>query len=240
MSEFTKDQILAAVARLQTWRHRIDVGHGVVTPGVNDCLLELQRLQLPEDLSGMRVLDVGCSDGFYSFECERRGAKEVIAVDDLSSLMNPGENGFSIAHRLRGSQVEFREMSVYDLSVDTVGTFDLILFLNVLYHLRHPMLALQRLASVLSAEGTMVLKSFFIEDFRLMLRGRVWGFDIWSRPRMRFYETTELAGDPTNWWGPNKTCLEGMLRSSGFNRIEFLCRAVERVYYKCGRSAARV
>ena len=117
-----------------SWWHSIDLGHGQVTPGAHS-LEELNgiyaRFNLPDDLSGKRFLDVGCWDGFYSFEAERHGA-EVVAVD----CWRP-EN-FFIARRALQSKVEFREMSVYELSREALGSFDIVLFHGVLYHLRHP------------------------------------------------------------------------------------------------------
>src|SRR5215212_10626501 len=126
------------------WWHSIDLGHGNVTPGVHK-IEELRdnynRLGLPSDLSGKRLLDIGCWDGFYSFEAERHGA-EVVAVD----VWRP--ETFFIAHKALNSQVRFLETSVYELSREQVGSFDIVLFLGVLYHLQHPLLALQRVCEV--------------------------------------------------------------------------------------------
>jgi len=123
------------------WWHSIDLGGGRVTPGVHS-LEELSgnyaRFGLPDNLRGKRLLDVGCWDGFYSFEAERRGA-EVVAVD----VWQP--KNFFVAHRALGSRVQFYEMSVYDLTRERLGTFDYVLFIGVLYHLRHPLLGLERL-----------------------------------------------------------------------------------------------
>ncbi len=127
------------------WWHSIDLGDQV-TPGVNT----LERLQtywidmrFPDDLRGKRVLDIGYWDGFFSFEAERHGA-EVVAVD----CWRP-PNLFK-AHVALNSKVEFREMSVYEVSRRKLGTFDIVLFLGVQYHLRHPLLGLERVCEVSS------------------------------------------------------------------------------------------
>src|SRR5207244_3092089 len=114
------------------WFHRIDLGHGVVTPGIDDSPAKLARLGLPDDLTGKTVLDVGAWDGFFSFEAERRGARHVLATDAFS--WGGGgwgtKHGFELAHRALGSRVESRWIDVLDLSPETVGTFDLVLFLG--------------------------------------------------------------------------------------------------------------
>jgi len=232
-----REDKLKAIAELPHWRHPIPLGDGVLTPGREDCEAEVRRLALPSSLVGLRVLDIGCSDGYYSFECERRGAREVLAIDDMSSLMNPGKNGFSIAQRILASQAAFREMSVFDLDPAEVGEFDVVLFLNVLYHLPDPFLGLRKIAQVMPPGGTMYLKTFFHQDVRVWFRGKALGFDLFrGRPTMRFFESGELMGDPTNWWGPNRPCVEAMLRASGFAQNELLATVGDRLYYRSKRA----
>jgi len=228
----SRDDILQQVATLPLWRHRITLPHGVVTPGREDGETELARLDLPSDLHGRRVLDVGCSDGFFSFECERRGAA-VIGIDDFSSTpFSEGQSGFEIAKRVLNAKAEWRKQSVYELDPEKLGTFDLVLFLNTLYHLRHPLLGLEKIAAVLRPEGVMVLKTYFYRDVRI--RGR--GFDIFRRPIMRFFETDELNHDPSNWWAPNRTCLEAILGASGFTDLIKMGVYSDRIYYRCSKA----
>jgi tRNA (mo5U34)-methyltransferase len=197
------------------WYHQIEVAPGVVTPGVNDSQMVLAALQLPERLDGMRVLDIGARDGFFSFECERRGAAEVVAIDYLT----PEETGFPIARQLVGAQVEMRQANVYDLNPEEFGTFDLTLFLGVLYHLRDPMLALDRIASV--SRGRVIVETQMIDDALLTEDG---GFkrlvdldpELERVPLMQFYPGRALNNDPTNVWAPNEACLGAMLEESGF------------------------
>ncbi len=223
------------IARIARWRHRIDVGHGVVTPGVEDTPLELRRLRIPGSLAGKRVLDIGCSDGFYAFTCEDRGAAEVVAIDDESSTHNQ-PNGFRIAAELRGSRARYETRDVEELDPGVDGTFDVVLFINVLYHLPNPMRALQAIASVTEPGGLLVLKTYFRTDVRVWLRGRCLGFDVDPRPKWWYFPGTELGGDPTNWWAPNRRGLEGMLGATGWTSIEQVDRVGDRLYVHARRA----
>src|SRR6266545_273409 len=189
------------------WYHTIDLGGGVVTRGVDDTPQRLARVQLPSSLAGLTVLDVGAWDGFFSFECERRGAARVVAAD-YYSWHGGGwgtKAGFNLAREALRSRVEDIDIDVMDLSPERVGTFDVVLFLGVLYHLRHPFLALERIAPL-------VRQRLVVETVVDMV-----GF---SRPAMAFYPSRELNNDPTNWWAPNIPAMRGMLESVGFSRVE--------------------
>src|SRR5215510_9711530 len=132
------------------WYHSIDLGEGLVTPGVDDTPVRLARLDLPTSFTGLSVLDVGAWDGFFSFEAERRGAARVLATD-MFAWRGPTwstKAGFELARAALGSRVEDLEIDVMDISPERVGVFDIVFFLVVLYHLPHPLLALKRLASV--------------------------------------------------------------------------------------------
>ena len=126
------------------WHQNWEVFRGVTTPGRNNVRRLCDRVQLPADLTGKRVLDIGAWNGGYSFECERRGAGEVIAY----SLENPDVTGFNRLKALLGSRVRYVQGSVYTLSPERMGEFDLILFFGVLYHPRYPLLAMDRIRSV--------------------------------------------------------------------------------------------
>src|SRR6187401_1004793 len=132
------------------WYQTIDLGEELVTKGVDDTPRRLATLGLPDSLAGLSVLDIGAWDGFFSFECERRGAARVVAAD-FYSWHGTGwgtKAGFTLAREALGSRVEDIDIDVMDLSPERIGTFDVVLFLGVLYHLRHPFLALERVASV--------------------------------------------------------------------------------------------
>ena len=103
-----------------------------------------------------------------------------------------------------GSKVEDLDIDVMDLSPERVGQFDVVFFLGVLYHLRHPLLALERIASV-------TRQRLFLETVVDMVGIR--------RPAMAFYPGRELNNDPTNWWAPNVPALHAMLRDVGFTEV---------------------
>jgi len=203
-----RDELRERVNALR-WYHTIDLGQGVVTRGVDDTPARLARVHLPESLSGRSVLDIGAWDGFFSFEAERRHASRVVATDyyawhGVGWGTGEGKAAFHLAREVLGSRVEDIDVDVMDLSPERVGTFNVVLFLGVLYHLPNPLLALERVASV--TDDLLILET--VVD---MVGVR--------RPAAAFYPGRELSGDPTNWWGPNHAAVAGMLRSVGFARV---------------------
>jgi len=200
------DDLRKAVARLQ-WHHTMDLGQGVVTPGGDATQEKLATLGLPASLAGKTVLDIGAWDGFFSFEAERRGASRVVAMDHdcwLQAEGHPSKAGFELARRALGSSVEDVTLDVMDLAPDGLGMFDVVLFLGVLYHVRHPLLALERVFSV--TRDLLILETHVA---RLGTR----------RPALVFYPGDELGGDATNWWGPNEPAVVAMLRDVGFRDV---------------------
>jgi tRNA (mo5U34)-methyltransferase len=198
---------LARRADAIRWYHTIDLGGGVVTKGVDETPVRLARLALPASLAGLSVLDIGAWDGFFSFEAERRGAARVVAADHFSWHGDGwgSKAGFELARTTFGSKVEDVDIDVMDLSPERLGQFDVVLFLGVLYHLRHPLLALERIASV--TRGLLILET--VVD---MVGIR--------RPAAAFYPGRELNGDPTNWWAPNVRGLHAMLNAVGFSDVK--------------------
>ena len=198
---------------------------------------------LPEDLAGKSVLDIGCNAGFYSIEMKRRGAAEVVGVDSDDRYL--AQARFA-ADALGYEDISFHNLSVYDVA--KLGRrFDVVIFMGVLYHLRHPLLALDLIREHVSDD--MLL-------FQSMQRGSKQVLDVapdyeFARsdqffetgyPKLHFIEH-EYCGDWTNWWVPNRACSEAMLRSAGFaieNRIEeevYLCRVADRPYAQHGPAA---
>jgi tRNA (mo5U34)-methyltransferase len=198
------DAELRETIRKHDWYHSIELRQGIVTPGRAAERNVLPFLGIPEDLSGKTVLDIGCWDGFFSFECERRGAKRVVATDIWETL---GRDAFDFARAELGSAVEPLECSVYDLPDLLDERFDLVLFLGVLYHLKHPLLAIEKISDV-TAPGGLVITETAVDAESLM-----------DRPLMAFYPGDELNGDPTNWWTPNVPALASMLGVSGFTGV---------------------
>jgi tRNA (mo5U34)-methyltransferase len=194
------------------------------------------RHVVPEDLSGMSVLDIGCNAGFYAMEMKRRGADRVVGIDSDPRYL--AQASFAAEHA--GLDIEFQQKSVYQ--VPSLGErFDLVIFMGVFYHLRHPLLALDLIHEHVARD--MLL-------FQSMQRGSAqispvqedydfgeWGiFSDPDFPQIAFIEH-RYAGDPTNWFIPNKAAMEALLRSAGFSiaanpeREVYLCRRGERTNF---------
>jgi len=202
-----REETESEVSRLW-WYHSIPLGDGLITPGVFNTSALLPKIGMPDDLRGRSVLDVGAWDGFFSFEAERRGADRVVATDSYA-WEHPGKEGFELARRILGSKVEDKNLDVLELSTETVGTFDLVLFLGVLYHMKDPLIGLEHVASV--------TRDHLIVSTAVDL---VWH----RRPAVAFYPGSEYGNDPTNWWGPNTAAILGMLQAVGFQRVSLYTR----------------
>jgi tRNA (mo5U34)-methyltransferase len=195
----TDDEVRARIAAVPHWYHPIEVRPGIVTPGANAAPAVLQTLEIPADCRGMRVLDLGTRDGFFAFELERRGA-EVVAVDYMAST----DSGFAVAAELLGSRVTYLQRNLYELDAAELGTFDIVLFLGLLYHLPDPLGALRVVRNL--TRQRMLLETLVL-DF---------GGAMDELPLMRFFAGSSWAGDPTNYWGPNVRCVQDMLGETEF------------------------
>lgn len=186
------------------WYQKWEVFDGVFTPGINPISVICDLMQLPADLSGRRILDIGSANGCMSLECERRGAAEVIGLTPLNGL----EWGH---HQLRdlvgATKTHFRLGSVYDLNPDVLGYFDTVLFCGVLYHLRYPMLAIDNIRRV--ATNEVFIETHLCDD-QLSPADK----DI---PLWRFYRFDELNHDHSNWFGPNIAAVQQAFESAGFS-----------------------
>jgi tRNA (mo5U34)-methyltransferase len=188
---------------------------------------------LPWDLRGRTVLDIGCNAGFFAIQLKQRGADRVVGIDSDERYLAQAR----LAADISGTSIEFRNMTVYEVA-SLRERFDIVLFLGVLYHLRHPLLALDLLHEHVVADRLL---------FQTMIRGSAevptlepdypfaerTVFDQPGFPRLHFIEQ-KYAGDATNWWVPNQACAEAMLRSAGFAVINhpvpevFLCERIDR------------
>jgi len=190
------------------------------------------KAAIPETLAGWTVLDVGCNAGFYSQEMKHRGADRVVGIDSDPRYLAQAR----LAAEVAGLEIEFRQLSVYELP-RLQERFDLVLFMGVIYHLRYPLLALDLLYAHIvgkllvfqsmlrgSAEAGAVARDSKFSDTSL--------FEAPSYPRTFFVEHS-YAGDPTNWWIPNRAAAEGMLRAAGFKITGhpedevFICERIE-------------
>jgi tRNA (mo5U34)-methyltransferase len=193
--------------------HSFELPDGSVIEGVNSLASLRKRLAqfpIPEDLTGKRVLDIGCWDGWYSFELERRGA-QVVAIDNWD---NPRFRQMHAAYR---SHVDYRQLDMYELTPQRVGRFDIVLFMGVLYHLKHPLLALERVCALTT--GMAAVDSFILREGQHPPEQL-------QRSILEFYETDEMGGQTDNWFGPSLPALLAMCRVAGFARVE-LCSVLD-------------
>lgn len=196
-------QVVRREVEQLTWWHSIDLGGGLVTPGRGnyDARLRALRKRLP-DLTGKTVLDVGAWDGLFSFEAERHGAAEVVAVD----LARP--QTFELARRVLGSKVRYLELDVTRAEPSEVGVYDVVLFMGVLYHVANPFDLVRRVAQMTGE--------------RLILETDS-AHNGWRVPVAEFRGTRDAVNDENygpNWWIPNLACVEAMLHTAGFAHVE--------------------
>ena len=189
------------------------------------------RDAIPDDLTGKTVLDIGCNAGFYSFEMKRRGAARVLGIDADEHYLRQAR----FTAEVKGVDVEFEHMPVWDIAA-LQEKFDLVIFMGVFYHLRHPLLALdlihEHVAKDLLLFQSMQRGSMEItavdEDYDFNAPAP---FDEPGFPRMHFIEQ-RYSHDETNWWVPNRACVEALLRSAGFAILSqpepevYVCRSV--------------
>ncbi|MDP8993457.1 MAG: TIGR04290 family methyltransferase [Pseudomonadota bacterium] len=235
------EEIRRKVEELGPWFHNIDLC-GITTapdhflgdyPKVK---FERFAAHLPADLTGRSVLDIGCNAGFYSMEMKRRGAQRVVGIDSDERYLSQARFA---AEALGHDNIEFRKLSVYD--VGALGErFDLVVFMGVLYHLRHPLLALDLIHEHAAAD-MLIFQSMQRGSKSVLALEEDYPFeetDIFHEsgfPRLHFIER-EYAHDWTNWWVPNRACAEAMLRAAGFaieTRAEeevYICRRTEMPY----------
>lgn len=209
------------VAQCAPWYQSLKLPGGIVTPGMFDTLTELERVPFPSSLEGLRCLDVGTADGFWAFEMERRGATEVMAIDvDNAARWDwPGNtdrkllaeqehersfpNGFDTAHKALGSNVQRRDLTVYELTPEVVGEFDFVFMGSLLLHLRDPVGALTSIVSV--------------------ARGELLSVDALSPPLTLIHPAQPIArleahGWPL-WWAMNLKAYRHLFDAGGFETL---------------------
>jgi tRNA (mo5U34)-methyltransferase len=234
VTSLSRDEIKQRAEALGPWFHNVDLAGVYTAP--DHFLGDYPSVKwrsfanaVPSDLSDRTILDIGCNGGFYSIEMKRRGAQRVLGVDVDEGYLAQARFAAEVA----GLDIEFRCLSVYDVG-SLREHFDIVLFMGVIYHLRHPLLALDLIRE--NVVGDLLI-------FQSMLRGSAeiepvgedypfWNFSLFEAggfPKMHFIERC-YAGDSTNWWIPNAACVEAMLRSAGFAIVShpeqetYLCR----------------
>lgn len=230
----TPEQIRDRVTELGPWFHNLDL-NGIRT-APSHFLGDYPAVKwrhfssvVDRDLAGKSVLDIGCNAGFYAMEMKRRGARRVLGLDNNEDYLAQAR----FAAEVNRLAIEFRKMSVYDIR-QLKERFDIVIFMGVLYHLRHPLLALDLIHEHV-ADDLLLFQSMQRGPEDVLKVDK--NYDFWvdepflqaGYPSMYFVEH-RYADDPTNWWIPNRACVEAMLRSSGFDIIAhpeaevYLCR----------------
>jgi tRNA (mo5U34)-methyltransferase len=237
--EWSREQIRQRVAELGKWFQNMNLGGVQTAPDhfLGDyptCKWRMFEHAVPGHLTGKSVLDIGCNAGFYSIEMKRRGADRVVGIDSDPVYLAQARFAAEVA----GAEIEFLELDVYRVQ-ELREKFDFVLFMGVLYHLRHPLLALDLLWE--HAVGDTLLFQSLMRGSRevMQLAGDYpfWETGIFENagyPSMFFIEQ-KYSGDPTNWWIPNRACAEAMLRSAGFDITEH----PEEEVYICKRRNSR-
>ena len=232
------ETIRRRVEALGDWFHNMNLGGVQTAP--NHFLFDYPANKwsafahaIPADLTGRTVLDIGCNAGFYAIEMKRRGADRVLGIDFDDRYLQQAR----LAAEITGVEIEFRRLSVYDVG-ELGERFDVVLFMGLLYHLRHPLLALDLIHDHVAGD---------ILVYQSLQRGskvetpvqrdydffEAEHFDAPGYPKLHFIEH-QYARDWTNWWAPNAAASAAMLRSAGFDIVDhpetevFICRRSER------------
>lgn len=241
---WTPERVRAQVAALGPWFHNMELMGVWTAPDhfLGDYpAVKWRRYAdaIPHDMRGKTVLDIGCNGGFFSMEMKRRGADRVLGIDFDDDYLAQAR----FAAEVEGLEIEFRRLSVYDVGA-LKERFDVVFFIGVFYHLRHPLLALDLIHEHV-ARDLLVFQSLQRGATRIAQVAPDYPFsetapfDDPGYPRMHFIEHS-YSGDPTNWWAPNRACTEAMLRSAGFEIMSrpedetYLCRRIERPHAEYG------
>ncbi len=228
---WTAERVRARAAELGPWFHNLRLMGVPTAPGhfLGDYPAVKFRNYadaLPHDLRGRTVLDIGCNAGFFAMEMKRRGADRVLGLDHDEAYLAQAR----FAAEVEGLDIEFRQMSVYDIAT-LRERFDLVFFIGVFYHLRHPLLALDLIHEHVAGD-LLVFQSLQRGSTQVPTLAPDYDFsetaifDDPGFPRMQFIERS-YSRDATNWWIPNRAGTEAMLRSAGF---EILSRPEDETY----------
>ena len=237
----TREEILAEVKRLEPWFHRIDLGGGLYTKTesvmgepVDHPFGNWQIIQklLPLDLSEKTLLDVGCNAGFYAFEAKRRGAKRVLGVDGQRQHVRQG----LFVRKVLGLDVEFRRLNVYELSARTAGRFDITLALGLLYHLKHPILALENLYQV--TKDLLVIETAIMPP-KQTPKSFAYSFGASKtvlHPLAYVENPPDAKEQVFNWFLPGVEALLALLRNTGFAEVELVEVKDDRAVVVCRKA----
>ena len=196
-----------------TWFHSFVLSDGTKVEGIkllSTLQAEFNAFFREVNFQGASVLDIGSFDGAFAFEAKRRGAAHVLATDywAWTHPIHPVLERFLYVRRDLDLKVDYRLIDIPDISVSKVGEFDIVLFLGVFYHLREPITIVDRLGAI--TENLLIFETHLdLEEV--------------PYPAMRHYPGSEVGypGDTTNWWGPNRACIESLLDHAGFREVHF-------------------
>jgi tRNA (mo5U34)-methyltransferase len=212
------------VGEVKYWYHRIELPNGVVTPGWSPLNQAVYRV--PTDLIGKRVLDVGAWDGYWTFEALKRGAREVVAIDDFSDYLGSlrpedrtGWKNFDLCREAFGytdDRCKRIEISLYEISEEKLGgRFDIVFCFGTLYHLRHPLLGFDKLAEV--CNGQIIVESHICDDHGVYRGGLGHGYPP-NEIVAEFYPANNMGSNASNWWGPTLKCVAALIYAAGFTQ----------------------
>lgn len=238
----TRDEILRGIKNLEPWWHCIDLGHGIKTKttsllgeDVEHAKIRWETLKqyVPADLTRRTVLDVGCSSGFFSVEAKRRGADKVLGIDTQRRELLQA----NFVRKVLGLDIEFQQMSVYELNPASIGRFDITFGFGLLYHCKHLLLAIERLATI--TKSLLVIDSSVLPDGETRTSSYRFG---------SLHETIHLMGyvsqagkarneSVTNWFMPTAGCLQSMLIDAGFDKVDIVLSEGQRAVLVCHKSS---
>ncbi|MFN2621649.1 MAG: DUF1698 domain-containing protein [Chthoniobacterales bacterium] len=241
----TRDEILAGLKILEPWFHRIDLGDGIFTKTESVMgepvdhpreTWEVVQQCLPADLKGKSVLDVGCNSGFYCVEAKRRGAQRVLGVDGQRQHIRQA----LFVRKVLGLDLEFRRFSVYDLDPATVGVFDITLALGLVYHLKHLVLALERLYDV--TRGSLVVETAIIPPKQTPPSFVQSLGEIRQTLHPLFYaeNSPEAKEQVYNWFLPSPEALRALLINTGFAEVNVFNVTRDRAVLVCSKDSSAV
>jgi tRNA (mo5U34)-methyltransferase len=216
--------------RLQAgWYHTIDLGEGLSSKGDYDLRGEVDKHGLPDSLKGKTALDVGTWDGFWAFELERRGADKVVAIDverwgdfdwlpwireSKGEMVNVrSDQNFWLAHRMRNSKVNRKACNIYDLSPETVGTFDVVFCGSLMLHLQNPLKAMVNIRSV--TKEMAIITSRVEEEIDYTAPDKPWA-------SFGYRRLEKQLGEECIYWNFSTRGLQEIIEYAGFKRTEVL------------------
>jgi tRNA (mo5U34)-methyltransferase len=235
--DIRRTNLAAAVAVQPYWYHKIELPGGIITPGWAP--IDAAKYAIPDDLTGKRVLDIGAWDGYWTWEALKRGAAEVVAIDDFSDCLGQLKDhgkwetfdicreAFGFTEMLSGGSwrnahgqtVSRVETSIYAVDAKVLdGRFDVVFFFGTVYHLKHPLLALEKIAAVCT--GELFIESAILDDYSPYRGGSIGSGYPNNDMVTEFYPGKQYGGNASNWWVPTLQCLAAQVESVGFSGVK--------------------